>query len=348
MTKPHREFLHARASSLAASVAVLASLSCSVAGGRAETAASIDYQVVERPADLSDDFKPIDGIELKFLSMKAIDGNGIAGALWQPRGKAVADTTVIVMVHGSGGSYRRAPESALGGRLADKGYAALAIDTRQHDDKINTDNFFDVRRDIDAAVYTARAMGYRRIVLQGHSLGNIQVQFYAATNWDRDIKGVMLLGAFGNLPWKTRNILVQNEERFQRLIASAGKALREGALDKPLDVKMSYFTGQEIPVTAQHFLTYRWDKTSIADGTTWIKRVPYPVLLVRDQADALIQPFEPYMLLDAAHAEGSLVQGIELVVLPDSRPPSLKGHYFDGNEQPLADTLTRWLAARGL
>jgi hypothetical protein len=30
-------------------------------------------------------------------------------------------------------------------------------------------------------------------------------------NWDPDIKGVILLGAFGNLPWKSRNILVQNE-----------------------------------------------------------------------------------------------------------------------------------------
>jgi pimeloyl-ACP methyl ester carboxylesterase len=54
-------------------------------------------------------------------------------------------------------------------------------------DAINTDNFFDVRRDIDAAVQTGRALGYKRLVLQGHSLGNIQVQFYAATNWDGSV-----------------------------------------------------------------------------------------------------------------------------------------------------------------
>jgi pimeloyl-ACP methyl ester carboxylesterase len=333
-------------SRLFAGIVALLPLGASVALG--QTAASIDYQLASRPSDLSDDFKPIDGIDIKFLSLKAIDGNKIAGALWHPQGKAVGNTTLVVMIHGSGGSYRRAPESALGSRLAAKGYAALAIDTRQHDGRINTENFFDIRRDIDAAVYSARAMGYRKIVLQGHSLGNIQVQFYAATNWDRDIKAVMLLGAFANLPWKTRNILVQNETRFQQLIASATNALRDGKLDTPLDVKMSYFTGQDVPVTAQHFLTYRWDKTSIADGTMWIKRVPYPVLLVRDQADALVQSFETHSLLDAAHAEGSLVQGIELVVLPNSRPPDLKGHYFDGDEQPLADTLIRWLAARGL
>jgi len=314
----------------------------------AETAASIDYRFIARPNDLSDDFKPADKVDLKFLSLKAIDGSTNDGALWQPTGKAAGDTTIVIMIHGSGGSYKRAPESALGGRLAAKGYAALAIDTRQHDNKINTENFFDIRRDIDAAVYSARALGYRKIVLQGHSLGNIQVQFYAATNWDRDIQAVMLLGAFGNLPWKTRNILVRNEPRFSELIAAATKALKDKKLDTPLDVKMSYFTGQEVPVTGQHFLTYRWDLSSTADGTYWIKRVPYPLLLVRDQADMLIQPFETNSLLAAARSEGSLVQGAELITLPNTKPPSLKGHYFDGNEQPLADTIVRWLAARNL
>jgi pimeloyl-ACP methyl ester carboxylesterase len=218
------------------------------------------------------------------------------------------------MVHGSGGSYQRAPESALGPRAAAKGYAALAINTRQHDDRINTDSFLDVRRDIDAAIQVARALGYKKLVLQGHSLGNIQVQYYAATNWDRDIKGVMLLGAFGNLPWKTRTVLMQDEEGFQNLAEASLKALRDGKLDEVLPVKMHDFTGQDSPVTGQHFLTYRWDKTSVADGTFWIHRIPRPILLVRDQSDGLVQPFEPYMLLSAAHSEGSLA----------TRPPTHK------------------------
>ena len=314
----------------------------------AETAASIQYELATTPQGLSDDFRTTEAADPKFLTLTSIDRNRIDAAWWQPKGKEVANTTAVIMIHGSGGSYRRAPESALGARLAAKGYAVFAIDTRQHNDKINTENFFDVRRDIDAAVHTARALGYRKLVLQGHSLGNIQVQFYAATNWDSDIKAMVLLGPFGNLPWKTRNILVQNEDNFAKLIAAAKQSLNDGVLDKPLSVRMSYFTEQDVPVTAQHFLTYRWDKTSIADGTVWIKRIPLPILLVRDQADALIQPFEPYMLLDAAHSEGALAKSIDYVLLKNDRPPSLKGHYFDGNEQPLADALAQWLSKAGL
>ena len=324
-------------------------IALAIAPGRAaEIAASIQYDFVPPPAALPDDLQPHDGMSVRFLAIKAIDGFRVDAALWQPDRKPAAETTLIVMVHGSGDNYQRPPQSALGARLAAKGYATLTISTRQHDEAINTENFFDVRRDIEAAVQTGRALGYKTLVLQGHSLGNIQVQFYAATNWDRDIKAVMLLGPFGNLPWKTRSILVQNEDSFKGLIDAAMKSLRDGTLDKVLPVKMHYFTGQDVPTTGQHFLTYRWSETSVADGTFWIRRIPKPILIVRDQSDAIIQPFEPYQLLAAAHGEGALTPSIDYVVLPDARPVSQRAHYFDGNEQPLADVITKWLADRQL
>jgi pimeloyl-ACP methyl ester carboxylesterase len=322
----------------------LASATC----GAMEIAASVQYEFVPTPTGLPDDFAPAAGTSPRFLTIKAIDGYTFTASLWQPNGKPPADTTLMVMVHGSGGTWRQAPQSGLGPRLTSKGYASLAIDTRQHDDAINTDNFFDVSRDIDAAVQTARALGYRTLVLQGHSLGNIQVQFYAATNWSRDIRAVMLLGAFGNLPWKSRSILVQNEDNYKHLTDAALNSLRDGTLDKVLPVKMRYFTGQDVPVTGQHVLTYRWDKSSAADGTYWIHRIPLPILLVRDQADGIILPFEPHMLLAAARQEGSLVPVIDYVALADPQPPGPRGHSFIGNEQPLADAVVTWLAARHL
>jgi pimeloyl-ACP methyl ester carboxylesterase len=313
-----------------------------------ESAAQIGYVFVPRPGGLSDDFTSDDTVDLKFIEIKAIDGFEVAGALWQPAGKPAHDTTLLILIHGSGLSYKKSPQSALGGRIAAAGYAALGIDTRQHDGAINTDNFFDIRKDIEAAVLTAKALGYRKIVLEGHSLGNIQVQFYAATNWDPEIKAIVLLGAFGNLPWKTRNLLVRDEDQFRQLIGEALDAPAAGTLDKPLPSKMSYYTGRQVAVTAQHFLTYRWDKTSVADGTFWIKRIPLPILMVRDQADGIIQPFEPYMLLDAAHSEGSLVPSIDYVSLPNDRSPSEEGHNFEGNEHVLAETIVAWLQRHAL
>lgn len=309
-----------------------------------KTAASIEYQFVARSTDLPADFQADAGTTLQYLAIKAIDGFRVDAALWQPEGKPAATVPIVILVHGSGDNYYHAPDSFLGRGLAAKGYAALSISTRQHDKFVNTENFFDVRRDIEAAVATARALGYRRLVLSGHSLGNIQVQYFAANNWEADIKAVLLLGPFGNLPWKSRNILVQNPENFSALEANAMKNLRDGKLDEIMAVKMRTFTGQEVPITAQHFLTYRLEQSSSADGTYWIRRIPYPILIVRDQADGVILPFEPHMLLNAAQASGSLVPSVKYVVLPNPKPTNLQSHYFVDTPQPLIDTVSGWLA----
>jgi pimeloyl-ACP methyl ester carboxylesterase len=205
-----------------------------------------------------------------------------------------------------------------------------------------------VRKDIEAAVATAKALGYTSIVLHGHSLGTIQVEYYAATNWDPAIKALVLTGPFANLPWKSRNILTQNEDVYKKLRASARDALARGKPSDTLPVRMPYLGGRQTPVTAQHFLTYRDEQASTADGTYWISRIPRPLLLLRDQADGIILPFEPHMLLSAARAEGSLAKDITYVVVPDVHPPSAAGHVFTDNTQPLIDVVSAWLAERHL
>jgi hypothetical protein len=316
--------------------------------GAGQTAASIEYEVVARPAGLPADFAASPGTRLDFLAIKAIDGFRVDAALWQPSDRAAGATTLVITVHGSGGNFRGNPNGFLARGLVVKGYAVMGINTRQHDDRVNTDNFLEVRRDLEAAVYTARALGYRALVLHGQSLGNIQVQFYAATSWDPDLKAVVLTGPFANLPWKSRHLLVQNEDNFRQLSEAAFASLRDGRADATLPVRMGWITGQPVPVTGQHFLTYRWEPTSVADGTYWIRRIPRPILLVRDQGDAVIEPFEPYALLSAGTAPGSLPPSVKLVVLPNPRPRSAAAHGFADNAQSLVDTVAAWLAEQRL
>ena len=292
--------------------------------------------------------QPLPGESLRFLSIKAIDGFKVQAALWQTENKPPAETTMIVEVHGSGGNLASLPLRALARGLSAKGYAALSINTRQHDEHVNTDNFFDVRRDIEGAVATVRALGYRSIVLLGHSLGTVQVQYYAATDWDPTIKAVVLTGAFGKLPWKSRHILIQDEDKYKALAEASLDALRAGKSAEILPIKMGWLGGVETPVTAQHFLTYRDEQTSVADGTYWIPRIPRPILILRDEADGVVLPFEPYMLLSAARAEGSLVPSIKYVLVPNHRPPSREGHLFADNREALIDTVSSWLVDQRL
>ena len=72
--------------------------------------------------------------------------------------------------------------------------------------------------------------------------------------------------------------------------------------------------------------------------------MPYPTLLVRDQADGVILPWEPYEILSAAHTPGALVPSIRYVVIPDKRPPNIEGHEYANSQQPLIDAVAAYLA----
>jgi pimeloyl-ACP methyl ester carboxylesterase len=315
---------------------------------QAHVAASIAYEETPRPKGLPDDLQPLPDVSLRFLSISAIDGFKIAAALWQPRAKPAASTTLLVQMHGSGGNLASVQLRATARSLSAQGFAALSISTRQQDEHVNTDNFFEIRRDIEAAIAAAKALGYGAIVLQGHSLGTAQVAFYAATDWDPAIRGVILTGAIAKLAWKAHHILIQDEDTYRALAQAARDALRGGRPKATLPMPMRWIGGRQAPVTGQHFLTYRDEVASAADTTFWIARIPRPILLVRDAADSVVLPFEPYMLLSAARAEGSLVPQIRYVLLPNPRPPSIEGHIFADNTGPLAEAIASWVAERGL
>jgi hypothetical protein len=70
--------------------------------------------------------------------------------------------------------------------------------------------------------------------------------------------------------------------------------------------------------------------------------------MVRDAGDTTIQAFEPYMLLSAANAEGSLVPNIKYVLLPNPKGPDPGGHMFLDNGQPLAEAIATWLSEQRL
>ena len=90
-----------------------------------ERAASIEYETVERPANLQPDFIAPSDANLRFLAIKAIDGSRVDAVISQPNSKTAASSTAVVSVHGSGGGYDSDPNGFLVRLLAGKGYAVL-------------------------------------------------------------------------------------------------------------------------------------------------------------------------------------------------------------------------------
>ena len=124
--------------------------------------------------------------------------------------------------------------------------------------------------------------------------------------------------------------------------------MKAGTAAENLPIKMRWIGGVETPVTPQHFLTYRDEQASAADGTYWISRIQRPILVLRDEGDGVVLPFEPYILLSAAQTEGSLVPSIKYMLLPNNRPPNREGHMFTDNTEALTDAVAAWLGEQQL
>jgi hypothetical protein len=127
-------------------LAVAAASGASPPAGAAQVAAGIEFDAAPRPSSLPADMQPLAGNSLKFLAIKAIDGSKIDAALWQPDSVPPSRSTMIVQVHGSGSNLAQLPLRAVARALSPKGYAALTISTRGHDEHVNTDNFLGLRQ----------------------------------------------------------------------------------------------------------------------------------------------------------------------------------------------------------
>ena len=293
---------------------------------------------VEVPPELADLGAP--GASLDFYDLTSLDGREGIAAHYVPETPR-AGMPLVLSIHGSGGSIAKQPIRALTTGLAAGGCPVLAINTRQSNDAVNTDNFYATVRDIEAAYWMAKGLGYDRVVLHGHSLGTVQVSYFAATHWDRTTVGIVLTGMPADLPWKSRHLLIGNEPRYAALREEAVAAVQESDYDRILSANMAWLENSNARVSAQHFLTYRTEGIASARSVDWVRRVPYPILMVRDRNDAVVHDFEANWMESAA--SDGLSPSVTRRTL-DSDATS-HGHSFETSSGQLVDTVSSWLLA---
>ena len=302
------------------------------------TAAAVTCLPLPQPPAAYADYAAPDGVTARFFEITSLDGRAGTAVLLVPQ-TVEAGAPLVISVHGSGGSITSPPVNLLSRGLSARGIPVLAIDTRQSNDAVNTDSFYATVRDIEAAFWVARWLGYDRVVLHGHSLGTSQVTFFAATHALREIVGVLLTGMFADLPWKSRHLLINDEKAYARLGEEAIGAARRGDFGAVLSEPMRWLHGAEMPVTAQHFLSYRQTGIAGARSVDWIARVPYPLLMVRDEHDPVINYFEPGQLEAAANA--GISPSVVNVLLPS--PEGTNGHAFEATGDALVDLAAPWV-----
>jgi pimeloyl-ACP methyl ester carboxylesterase len=274
------------------------------------------------------------------------DGVWLDGVMAEPRRTR---DVAFIWVPGLGSVFSSGQPliRALSRRLNAAGIAYLKLNTRGHDVVARGgrrlagaafERFADSVEDIRAMIGLARAAGYRRIVLAGHSTGANKVLHYVARRRDRRVIGLMLLGPVSDIAGEMKRI---GRRALRRRVAVAERlARRDGDALVPRAFGFwsarRYLSLYRPGETEDVFPYYRPDARWRA-----LRRVRLPTAAIvggRDEyldlpASELLRAFE-------AHATG--VRSFRGIVIPRAR------HGFQRHEDELARAIVGWIREKRL
>ncbi len=283
------------------------------------------------------------GERSSIVRFDALDGITLTGLLSQRSAKS---RTCMLFVHGMMGSFTSNVALALveyasgidvfsistRGMGMISGFSKAGRTGRQKRYRIGTclERFEECVRDIGGAIDAARMMGYRDVVLCGHSTGCQKVAYYQYRMRDRRVKGIILAA-----PSDDYNMA---RERLGRRFATAGKACAR---------MMKVGRGDEIMPDESGFSAQRLD--SILNlGRIEARMFNYegqlrefgairvPVLAIFGELEDA--PKDVGACLEmlgertaSRHFSSAIIEGA--------------GHSFEGTEKELGITASRWAAS---
>jgi pimeloyl-ACP methyl ester carboxylesterase len=270
------------------------------------------------------------------VDVETADGLILPGARIVP---AAADgESVVVWLHGFGSSYDYAPCLRVGRALADAGFAFLSVTARGHhgavtawqrrEDRWGTkmvgswyEVFEESAIDIAAWLGYARSLGYRRVILVGHSFGAVKVAYYLG-GADASIDGLVLASP-------SLGIAELNPETVA--LAEAMTARGDGLLLLPENSWPNGFGTRT--VSAQTFASWVDASSLVFDRPAeWQSRVTVPVLaFYGDARDVGAGPE-----LERFTGQMSSAPSVSTRILPGVT------HNYDAGSQTIATAIETW------
>jgi alpha-beta hydrolase superfamily lysophospholipase len=288
-------------------------------------------------------------ISTKLVDVTTADGAVLSGVLYAP-----VDTTrltnrpAILLAHGWTGDIMRSTSHWLGRSLAQKGYMALAFQTRSSGFRgIVSGKLEDVPADIASWVDFMEKEDHGPLVAAGHSTGSLWFSYYLNQTRDERIKGAVYLAPMRDMPQHAR--LAMGEDRYARMVLEAQEAVRDGdggthLINTPFP-QAAYDEDARQPMYlsvpgagftyyyADSFLSY-WGPVSKAVHKQLVVDIDIPLLALGGSRDPFMQGAYLIDLTEAAGNDASYI----FYGGPDGATNS-----FDGYESRVADDIDAWL-----
>lgn len=139
-----------------------------------------------------------------------------------------ASKEIIIHFHGTWGNfYGNSFIDYFAESYLNNGYSFLTVNTRGHDEGSITERFDDSIKDIEEWLRFAAGQGYRKVILQGHSLGALKAIHFASNanlaDYPIEVAGIILLSPFDVVAFNCKGELDKREEKIAISEALAGE-----------------------------------------------------------------------------------------------------------------------------
>ncbi len=284
------------------------------------------------------------GVPVSLVRVRTADGVWLDGVIAEPRRRRRA---ALVWVHGLGSSFASGQPltRALSRRLNAAGIAYLKLNTRGHDTVARGrgrrlggaafERFGECVEDIRVMVGLARAAGYARVILAGHSTGANKVLHYAAHVRDRRVRGLMLLGPISDVAAEMKRV---GRRELRRRVAVAERIARrdpEALVPRSFGFRSArrYLSLYRPGGTEDVFPYYRPARW------TALRRVRLPIAAVVGSRDEYLDR-PAAALVEAFARNAARARSFTGIVVPGAR------HGFQEKEAALARAIVRWVQDR--
>ena len=284
---------------------------------------------------------------VSLVNVRTRDGVVLEGAASEPRGRR---RTALVWVHGLGSAFSSGQPlmRALSARLNAAGLGYLKLNTRGHGLVARAgrklagaafERFAESVNDIRATITLARRLGYRQVILAGHSTGANKVLHYVARTRDRRVAGLILLGPISDVAGEWRRI---GRRELARRVAVAERIARDDP-EALVPRRFGFYSARRFislyrPGGAEDVFPY------YRAGARWsaFRGVRAPVVAIIGSRDEFLD--RPAAEVIAAFERNALrAASFSGIIIPGAP------HGFRGRERALARAIVRWIrqASRG-
>ena len=282
-------------------------------------------------------------IPINLTSIKTRDGIWLDGIVAEPKRK---NKTALIWLHGLTSYFYSSPDliKELSRLCQQNGIGYFKFNTRGHDvvtrgqgthTLLGTvyEKFEDCVYDIRAMVQYAKRMGYKNIVLTGHSTGANKIVYYLYRTHDQSIKGEILMGAANDIVGEIKRI---GKKEFEKNVRLAQTLYKKDPL--------ALFTSHGYIFTAERALSLFTPKSAedvfpyYDPHAEWkeLKSIRVPAAVVFGSRDeCLDRPAKD--LISIFQKNAAQVKSFSGIIIKGA------DHSFRKKEKELADTIIYWI-----